>query len=367
MKKSFRIIIGSIFVSLTSCGLLLAQPDSSPQMHAHFINVGQADSTLLEFPCGAVLIDAGAQDTAYQDKLIQYLNTFFQGRPELTNTLEAVFITHPHIDHTFALKRVVQDFNVKRFIENGQTRGSGVANINWVRSEAPQRHITLRTILNSEVMKAGNKKGLTDDTIDPLHCDKCDPKIVIYSGQWDNHPNWPQSERDSNNNEHSLVIRIDFGQSSFLFPGDLETYAIQSLLDFYGGTPGSNGTNALNVFDVDVYHVDHHGSSNGTTTAWVQALTPSFAVISCGQWNYGQGTANPFTTWAYGHPRKVTLDLLSSVITATRTDPVWIQAATGARKFSQTVVRKNIYATAWDGNIEIGASLQHVFTVSRNN
>ncbi len=191
MKKSFRIIIGSIFVSLTSCGLLLAQPDSSPQMYAHFINVGQADSTLLEFPCGAVLIDAGAQDTAYQDKLIQYLNTFFQGRPELTNTLEAVFITHPHIDHTFALKRVVQDFNVKRFIENGQTRGSGVANINWVRSEAPQRHITLRTILNSEVTgtaRSDRRHALAGACVRGHQCDPARTPFRQFLPRQSDHP-----------------------------------------------------------------------------------------------------------------------------------------------------------------------------------
>src|SRR5258708_731955 len=42
---------------------------ASPKMRAHFINVGQAASALLEFPCGAVLIDAGAQDKDFAQHL----------------------------------------------------------------------------------------------------------------------------------------------------------------------------------------------------------------------------------------------------------------------------------------------------------
>src|SRR5215212_8992553 len=98
--------------------VLLAQ--GTPTMRAHYINVGQGDATLLEFPCGAVLIDAGAQDTASSDRLIQYLGKFFQGRPDLSNTLQSVYITHPHKDHTYALKRVVESFSVNGFVENGQ-------------------------------------------------------------------------------------------------------------------------------------------------------------------------------------------------------------------------------------------------------
>src|SRR5688572_16147101 len=92
------------FAAFLSNSKLLAQP-AVPLMYAHCVSVGQADATLLEFPCGAVLIDAGAQDDDSADHLIQYLTSFFQRRSEFSNTLEAIYITHPHKDHTFALKR----------------------------------------------------------------------------------------------------------------------------------------------------------------------------------------------------------------------------------------------------------------------
>src|SRR6185503_3451572 len=101
------------------------------------------------------------------------------------------------------LRRVVETFTVKRFIDNGQDYGSGVANVRWVRSVATEKHIALRKISNSEIMSGGNHKGITDNLIDPLKCDNCDPKIVILSGQWADNPGWPEKEFDNNNN-HSL-------------------------------------------------------------------------------------------------------------------------------------------------------------------
>src|SRR5687768_10175515 len=70
-----------------------AQP-AQPVMRAHHIAVGQGDATLLEFPCGAVLVDAGAQDAEHVTRLVDYLARFFAGRPDLQRTLASIIITH---------------------------------------------------------------------------------------------------------------------------------------------------------------------------------------------------------------------------------------------------------------------------------
>ena len=74
--------LGFVLLLAPGCAFLRSQPSGPPTMYAHFINVGQADATLLEFPCGAVLIDAGAQDDAHVDTLVEYLEHFFDDRPE---------------------------------------------------------------------------------------------------------------------------------------------------------------------------------------------------------------------------------------------------------------------------------------------
>ena len=56
--------------------LVVGVADAQEIMRAHYINVGQADATLLEFPCGAILIDAGAQDDAHITNLTGYLTAF---------------------------------------------------------------------------------------------------------------------------------------------------------------------------------------------------------------------------------------------------------------------------------------------------
>jgi beta-lactamase superfamily II metal-dependent hydrolase len=340
------------------CSLHLRAADDQPRMTAHFIKVGQADSTLLEFPCGAVLIDAGAQDDAFADHLLKYLDEFFDRRSDLTNTLSAVFVTHPHIDHTFALRRVAEKFRIKGYVDNGQTEGSGIANIKFVRKNAPGKGITLREAVNSEIMMGGNKAGITDGVIDPLHCDRCDPAITVYSGQWDNDPNWSQTALNNKNN-HSLVIRVDFGNTSLLFTGDLEAEGIKSLLDYYG-------TAARRAFDVDLYHIGHHGSRNATTQALLDVVTPEIAVVSVGKWDFGRQPPVTFSTFAYGHPNRTVVSLVSASIPvdSVRSTPAQVMLGNASKSFTTFKVTRRVYATDWDGDITVGATLQRIERVT---
>jgi beta-lactamase superfamily II metal-dependent hydrolase len=94
----------------------------------HYIDVGQAESILLEFDKAAVLIDAGGEqtnDAEQRDHLIKYLTAFFNRRPDLHNTIDTIIISHPHIDHTMMLPAVMQAFAVRNLIDGGEKRGSG--------------------------------------------------------------------------------------------------------------------------------------------------------------------------------------------------------------------------------------------------
>ena len=318
---------------------------AEPVMKVHCINVGQADCTLLEFPCGAILIDAGAQDQPHLDGLVTYLGDWFASRPDLNQTFEAVFITHNHIDHTRALREIAERFKVKRYFDNGQTQGKGTEDPRWIRT---QNDVRLREIRITDIPQpsAGNF-GLTDLHVDPLKCSTCDPRVVLLSGQHSEGPAWSEEELENKNN-HSLVLRVDFGEASFLFTGDLEEAGIEELLERYQDTP---------ALDVDVYHVGHHGSHNATSLELLEALTPELAVISMGVWDFGKGSASRFTTFAYGHPRRTTVELLGSKMTARRSNPVRVNVGEKPRQFTPYTVRKNIYATGWDGTVVITAGL----------
>jgi hypothetical protein len=146
------------------------------------------------------------------------------------------------------------------------------------------------------------------------------------------------SATDSKNqNNHSVVLRVDFGNASMLLTGDLEQRGIAGLLAKYQGT---------GMLDVDVYLVGHHGAANATTDALLQAVTPKMAVISMGV----PERATNWTAWAYGHPRKAIVQQLLAKVSEPRTSRR-VSVATGTRTFEQISVGKAIFATGWDGTI----------------
>src|SRR5258705_12847530 len=141
--------------------LTVSSQAQAPQMTAHFINIGQGASVLLEFPCGAMLIDAGAQDAAARTALIGYLNKFFARRTDLHKTINTGLITHHHIDHDFGLRAVVENFTVQHYVDNGLLTGAGAPNPNWLRNEVSSghRHIDIEEIPDSKVEAVTGKSG----------------------------------------------------------------------------------------------------------------------------------------------------------------------------------------------------------------
>src|SRR5712692_11496577 len=83
----------SLAAWLFSSSAVIAQ-----SMRIHLVDVGQGASTLIEFPCAAMLIDTGGESNKDFDStksLMEYLNTFFEGRPDLKSTLHSLVLTHP--------------------------------------------------------------------------------------------------------------------------------------------------------------------------------------------------------------------------------------------------------------------------------
>lgn len=319
-------------------------------MYAHYINVGQANATLLEFPCGAVLIDAGEQDEATREHLYDYLDHFFYTRPDLYRTLDLVIVTHDHIDHNAGLDMVAHDFTVRNYIDNGfhgKCRNcSGWKNQTLLQDSAAAWGISYATYSFGDITAGHNKQGLTSAVIDPVNCSGTDPQIILYSGAFNTKPaGWSNTTFASKGNNHSLFIKVLFGEASFLFIGDGEIAEMNTVTDYY------HETNAL---DADILMVGHHGAKNATTHAFLQAVSPKYAIISCGRWD-DSTTGGQFNTYHYGHPTDSCLRMLAPHIEGYRT-PVTIKAGLGAKQFIDVTVRKRIYATPWDGDIVIRAT-----------
>ena len=181
-------------------------------MRVHYLDVGQGAAAIIEFACGAVMVDAGGENADTDNQLLKYLSDFFDRRADLNRKLDAIFITHTHKDHNRALELVVEKFTVKNYVHNGLLNGSGSAYANWMvqHGNDNNRHIKLRPVTEAEIDPLPKNKELTDKEIDPVDCAGTDPKIGVLSASRDENPGWPEKEFDNGNN-HSLVIRIDFG------------------------------------------------------------------------------------------------------------------------------------------------------------
>src|SRR5262245_9935221 len=118
MKKT---IILALFLSFIFSSL-----STRSQMRVHLIDVGQGLATLVEFPCGAILIDAGGEKNELfnsSEMLKDYLETFFDRRTDLNKTLQCVYLTHPHSDHTRGVTLLLQDYKIKNAVTDGLESG----------------------------------------------------------------------------------------------------------------------------------------------------------------------------------------------------------------------------------------------------
>jgi competence protein ComEC len=321
----------------------------SDRIAVHYINVDQGAAALLEFPCGAVMIDTGGRGDQANAHLAAYLEAFFARRPDLNRTIAAVFITHTHVDHNSNLKAVAQAYRLGGYIHNGILSGSGRANARWMAGFPPgiaayagsaSPPFPVREISEDDVNASG-AQGLSDTVIDPVNCARVDPKIRVLSARYDNSPGWSDGDFDNGNNQ-SLVIRVDYGAASFLFTGDLEEPAIETLVGRYAGST---------LLDVDVWEVGHHGSANGVTESLLKAVTPKVAVISMG----APATHDKWTAWAYGHPRRSAVLLVDRYTGGARASGATVMVADKVKTFSPYTLAHAVYGTGWDGDITVSA------------
>ncbi|RMH12409.1 MAG: MBL fold metallo-hydrolase [Gemmatimonadetes bacterium] len=334
-------------------------------MRAHFIDVDQADAALLEFPCGAVLVDAGGQTQASVDRLIAFLDRFFERRSDLRDTLhtdgspphrgvlDAVFVTHTHVDHTRGLREVVERFHVRRFVENGQRGGlrEATRDPEWIVAHADSLGIVWRDVDFDEL---DDRTGLSDASVDPVAagCGGTDPVLTVLGADRSERPEgWSQDEFRNKNN-HSVVLRVDFGEASFLFTGDMEEDALHDLITLYDGT---------GLLDIDVYQFGHHGSANGTSEELVEAMSPLLAVGSMGRCDNREGR---FNAWHFGHPRAPVVAVLQKAIRRRRSRVRTVFVADGVRNFRPLRMRDAIYATAWDGTVHVRATPEGRYRVT---
>jgi beta-lactamase superfamily II metal-dependent hydrolase len=329
-----------------------ADTDDSNAMVIHFIDIGQGAAVLVEFPCGAMLIDTGGESNEEFDSwqaLRSYLDAFFARRKDLDKTLSSLVITHPHLDHTRNIEAVLRRYQVENIVDNGAISGGIGMDGQAFMHEWVIEHDKTVGHQDINAKDVPDVDGLTSPVIDPIHgcaASSLDPQIrALWGGK-------ESEEIGDDENDHSVVLRIDYGESSALLAGDVERLAIARLAKKFPGQ--------ASLLDTDIYQVPHHGSRYSTAAWLIEAVSPKVAVISCGPYERNVD----WTARRYGHPHRETIAHLmqASGVTWPHPNPTrrWV-GVRGAWKetpseFEQRVIDRAIYATGWDGHVRVRAN-----------
>lgn len=305
-------------------------PPADYAMRVHAIDVAQGAATLVEFRCGAILVDAGGElDSEYDSNaaLVSYLDAFFAVRPDLDRTLATFFVTHSHIDHDRGAADVVARYHVQHVVTDGMETSSGGAEQAQLHAWARGHGVPLEQISASAV----GPEGRRDANVDAVSCEQGDPDVRVLWGE-------NQAGDAGIVNNDSLVIRIVVGEASVLITGDLQEDGIAAMLAHYASAP--------QLLDVDLYVVGHHGSHNATTPALVAAMTPEVSLIEMGPESFRQ----EYCAHAFGHPGCVVVDMLARATTRSRPG-IDTQCGIDHEQFERVHVDRAVYGTGWDGSL----------------
>lgn len=266
----------------------ILDPDAK-KFSVHFIDVGQADCMLLECNGKYAMIDGGYDTTGHV--VVEYLQKL--GVPEI----ELMVGTHPHGDHIGGLPEVLANFPVKNVWSGPITYSN-----DYVKS-----------------FRAGVvAQRLTIQFPQPGDTFQLDDALITVLG--------PVKKYYEDTNDLSLVLMVEFGDTKFLFTGDMEQLAEDDMLDYWGEEMD---------FHADVLKVGHHGSYSSTHYRFLRAVLPTYGVICVGGNN------------EYGHPHKDPISRLKDAeVQIYRTDKMYDIVCT-SDGVDIEFVWENQYAKPW--------------------
>jgi len=218
-------------------------PDN--KLHLVFCDVGQGDAILVFYRSTQVLVDGGPNN--------RVLHCLADNMPFWDRTIEMVVATHPEADHISGLINVVERYDVGQFVINSFGKETAVFR--------KFQSVVLAEKSNIYFPKEGDRINLG-----PL-------KLSVL---------WPQLQEkilgtttvDKGTNDASIVLKLSFGSFDVLLTGDIST-KIESQLD---------------LIDIEVLKVAHHGSKYSTGEDFLNQIEPELAVISVGKNRFGHPT-----------------------------------------------------------------------------
>ena len=268
MRKNIKNFIYFILALLICFNILAWQAVSDlnkPQLlEVIFLDIGQGDAIFIETPQQHQILIDGGPSSKILEKLGKYL-------PFWDRTIDLVILTHPEKDHLSGLIEVLKRYKIENILWTG------------IKRDTPEYNEWLKLI-----KKEGAK----------IFIAKAGQKIVAQKSIFQilNPSENLEGETIKNSNDTSIVIKLVFGENSFLFTGDISKSVEKKFL------------NEKVDIDSDVLKVGHHGSKTSSSEDFLAVVSPIISVISSGKNN------------SYGHPHQEVLDTLGRYGRILRTD-----------------------------------------------
>lgn len=255
--SALAITVAAIF-TMSSCDISFftdvpsAFESNGDELTAHYLDVGQGDAIFIELPNDeTMLIDSG--ENYHGASIIDYIKDCGHDK------IDYLVGTHPHSDHIGSMAYIVRNFDIGSvYLPDASTN----------------------TYTYEKLLEAIKKKDLKVKTgkagVNVLSDDEESLYINILA---------PVTTDVKNLNNTSIVLKIEYGNTAFIFMGDAEKAELKTI---------------TGDMSADVLKVGHHGSDTSTPQTLLDSVNPTIAVISCGKDN------------EYGHPHAKTLKRLES-------------------------------------------------------
>lgn len=253
---SWWILAPVISVAVMSWIAALSLPDS--RLHVVFIDVGQGDAAFITTPDGHQIVVDGGPDPL---ELVRFLG---ENMPFRDRTIDLVVLTHAHGDHVNGLIEALRQYDVRRVLERDFDYDSPFYEA-W-RLAVENEGAEVVQAQSGQVIAFGD--GVSLEVVSP-------PSRLLRG-------------TPSDVDNASVVVRLVYGEISFLLTGDMfrEAEAMLVVRDA--------------LIDADVLKVGHHGSRTSTSSAFLDAVSPAIAVVSAGKDN------------SFGHPHLETVENLQN-------------------------------------------------------
>jgi len=249
-------LAGLTLIGVMTWMAALSTPDGL--LHVVFVDVGQGDAIFVQTPGGSQLVVDGGPSPSTMTAAV--------GRrlPLWDRTIELVVMTHPDEDHFAGLLPLLERYQITQAMEPGIPDDTSLY-LQWE-----------KLIQSRQIPVVAARAGMQALLGDGVRVEVLNP------------PDPPLSGRASDN-ANSVVLRLGYGQVTFLLTGDLEAEGEERLIRQAADLQST------------VLKVSHHGSQGGTSQAFLAAVRPAVAVISVGADN------------RFGHPSPEVLERLSGV------------------------------------------------------